>query len=121
MYRLAIVGVFLLFAGSLLSSQCPHAAAQKPDLTEYLSRNAKELILADGRLSGAGAGLLRQEGSGSQFIFLGEEHGIAEIPQFAAALWRELVPLGYRHVALELIENIHRTKSPRVAIWASGH
>jgi hypothetical protein len=76
-------------------------AAQQPALSEYLSHNATQIILTNGRLSGPGAELLKREASRSQFVFLGEEHGIAEIPQFAAALWRELLPAGFRHVALE--------------------
>jgi erythromycin esterase-like protein len=99
MYRLKSVSAIFLLVG--LPVFLSPLKAQQPDLSEYLSRNAKELILTNNRLGGPGAGLLREEASRSQFIFLGEEHGIAEIPQFTAALWRELVPLGYRHVALE--------------------
>ena len=89
----------LLFI-SLPLSPVP-VAARQADLSEYLSRNATEITFVDGRLGGAGMELLRREAALSQFMFLGEEHGIAEIPQFASALWRELTPFNFRHVALE--------------------
>jgi hypothetical protein len=79
----------------------PAVAAQRSDLSAYLARHSAEVTLVNGRLGGAGADLLRQEAARAQFIFLGEEHGIAEIPQFASALWLDLTPLDYRHIALE--------------------
>jgi hypothetical protein len=44
---------------------------------------------------------LREEASKAQFVFIGEEHDTHEIPVITGALWREIVPLGYRHVAIE--------------------
>jgi len=85
-----------LAIGRPLSAQAP-----KPDLAEWLRRNAREVRLENGRLAGAGADWLFERAARAQFVFVGEEHGVAEIPKLAAALWRGLVPLGYRHIALE--------------------
>ncbi len=101
MNRLAPVSLSLLLLVALCASPAAPFAAQSPTLADYLARSASELTVREGSLGGPGAELLRREATRSQFIFLGEEHGIAEIPQFAAALWRTLPPLGYRHVALE--------------------
>jgi hypothetical protein len=77
------------------------AQSQQRELSEYLAQNAFELEVKDGRLAGPGARWLLQRASKSQFVFVGEDHGIAQIPQFASALWHELTPLGYKHVAVE--------------------
>jgi hypothetical protein len=103
MKRLTLLSVCLLLSASLLwPVRAPVVtAAPPPDLAEYLGRNAQELTVTNGQLGGPAAALLRAEGARAQFVFVGEEHGIAEIPQFTAALWRALVPQGYRHIALE--------------------
>src|SRR5579859_3317341 len=67
----------------------------------YLKEHALEIKLSDGRLAGAAADWFRAEASKAQFLFLGEEHDVREIPILAGAIWRELVPLGYKHVAIE--------------------
>ena len=41
-------------------------------------------------------------GRAAHFFLLGEEHGIAENPKLAAALFRALVPAGYAKVAVEI-------------------
>jgi hypothetical protein len=57
----------------------------------------------EGRFEGPGAELLRPALAEAQFVLLGEApHGIAQIPEFAAALSRELAPHGFHHMALEI-------------------
>lgn len=56
---------------------------------------------ADGTLTGPGADLLVNAGRDAQFFLIGEEHGVAEVPLVTAALFRALVPHGYRHLAIE--------------------
>ena len=68
----------------------------------YLEQNAFEVALsAEGRLEGPAAEWFRAEAAEARFVFIGEEHDVREVPVLVAALWRELVPLGYRHVAIE--------------------
>ncbi len=74
---------------------------QTADITEFLKQRQLELRAADGRLDGPAARWLREEASKAQFFFIGEEHDTREIPLITGALWREIVPLGYRHVAIE--------------------
>lgn len=88
---------------------CEAAAAQdgpEPGIHEtvaaYLEQNAYEVALsAEGGLEGPAKEWFRAEAAGSQFVFIGEEHDVREVPILVGALWRELVPLGYEHVAIE--------------------
>ncbi len=68
----------------------------------YLERSAFEVALnAEGGLEGPAAEWFRAEAAEAQFVFIGEEHDVREIPILVGALWRELAPLGYEHVAIE--------------------
>ena len=68
----------------------------------YLEQSALEVTLnAEGRLEGPAADWFRVEAAEAQFVFVGEEHDVREVPILVGALWRELVPLGYKHVAIE--------------------
>jgi hypothetical protein len=60
-----------------------------------------EIKLSEGRLIGPAADWFRTEAAKAQFVFVGEEHDVREIPLIVGALWRELVLLGYKHVAIE--------------------
>ena len=62
----------------------------------------KRLGYADGRFSGEAYDWLVVRGREAQFFLHGEEHGIAENPKLAAQLFRDLVPAGYRHAAVEI-------------------
>jgi hypothetical protein len=71
------------------------------DLVAELRQHATPIGVTDGHLVGTGAEWLRATAARAQFVFIGEEHDVREVPMFAGALWRDLVPLGYRHVAIE--------------------
>ena len=95
--------------------------AQDADpLGEALRTNRSTLSLTDdGGLTGPGADLLLAEGERSQFFLVGEEHGIAEVPEVTAALFRALRPAGYRHLAVEIgattadtLEGLARSPEP---------
>jgi hypothetical protein len=60
-----------------------------------------ELRVSGDRLDGPAADWFRDEAAKAQFLFIGEEHDTREIPLILGALWGDLVPLGYRHVAIE--------------------
>jgi hypothetical protein len=79
-------------------------AGQEPDarLVEILEANRHPVVITNSRLAGTGGDLLTRAGRESQFVLVGEEHGIAEIPLFTAAWFRSLVPAGYRHLAVEV-------------------
>lgn len=71
-------------------------------IAQTAADNRHELRLDDGQFSGPAWDLLVREGRAAKFFLLGEEHGIAENPQFAAALYAALAPSGYAHMAIEI-------------------
>ena len=89
----------LLLAGICFAMRAQPGAEET--VRTYLKEHAVAIKLSDGRLAGPAADWLRAEASKAQFLFLGEEHDVREIPILAGAIWRELVPLGYKHVAIE--------------------
>jgi hypothetical protein len=78
------------------------ARAQDSLLVRALSRAAMPLTIEGGRLGGPGAAMLAGEARQSQFVLVGEDHGMRELPQLTAALFRAVQPLGYRHLAVEV-------------------
>jgi hypothetical protein len=96
-------------------------AQAQDSLTAMLRANAHPMqAAADGRLSGAGGELLIAAGRDAQFFLIGEEHGVAEIPLVAAALFRELAPHGYRHLAIETGDVMATELNRRVLADTSG-
>ena len=90
----------------LCCSQLICAEEAKPTLAERIAAAATEhqlpLVQTEGQFSGPGWDWLLSEGRQAQFFLLGEEHGIAENPQFAGALFAELTGSGYEHLAIEI-------------------
>lgn len=70
-------------------------------LIAELVKNRYTLALEDGRLKGAGADLLFKEAEAAQFFLIAEDHGIMELPQLTAALFRQINAYGYDHFAIE--------------------
>ncbi|HEU4457052.1 MAG TPA: hypothetical protein VFR81_28545 [Longimicrobium sp.] len=88
----------------LLLALAPAGAGAQEDsaLVAALRANRHALRMdAAGRLEGPGARVLLEAGRASQFFLVGEEHGIAEVPRLTGALFRELAPAGYGHLAVE--------------------
>ena len=78
------------------------ARAQNAAFLETLRAHRAGLAVKQGKLAGPGAEMLRPALEEAQFVALGEDHGIAEIPEFGAALCTELAPHGFHHLALEI-------------------
>src|SRR5271168_3686126 len=90
----------LAFASYFLFTAC--LRAQNAAFTETLKKNRAAISVQDGRLAGSGAEILRGALADAQFVALGEDHGIRQIPEFAAALCAELAPHGFHHMGLEI-------------------
>ncbi|MEL6864730.1 MAG: hypothetical protein AAFP19_09930 [Bacteroidota bacterium] len=75
--------------------------AQDSLLIEYLRSNTQAIALDKGQLSGPGADLLTSAGAQASFFLIGESHGLAETPQWSAALFRAFKKYGYRYYATE--------------------
>ncbi|HNC44468.1 MAG TPA: hypothetical protein PLU80_09895 [Acidobacteriota bacterium] len=88
---------FLQEKSALTGSPTP-----EEQVSETLRASRHVLKLENGKLTGPGADLLIRDARDSQFVFLGEEHFIAEVPRFAQALWSELTPAGFEHLVIEV-------------------
>lgn len=79
-----------------------NAKAADTILDSLVAANAHTLRLRDGSLEGPGAEVLLREAAGAQFLVLGEEHNVVEIPELVTALMAALEPrAGYHYIALE--------------------
>ncbi len=76
--------------------------AQNAGFIEALKKNRGAISVQDGKLGGPSAEVLRAALADAQFVALGEDHGIRQIPEFAAALCAELAPHGFHHLGLEI-------------------
>jgi hypothetical protein len=81
----------LLVAAAVLLG-CRAAHAQDSTLTRLIRHNHYALQLSGAQLSGAGWDRVRADIQKSQFVLVGEDHGIAQIPLFAAAVAQEFKP-----------------------------
>jgi hypothetical protein len=77
-------------------------AAQQDKFVDRLVQNRYQLNLEAGKLSGAALPVLQGALAGTQFVLIGEDHGISQIPQFAAALCEMLAPQGFHTLAIEV-------------------
>src|SRR5580692_4366095 len=82
---------------------CAGVSAQThKTLEETLAELREPLVLSGGKLTGQGAEDIRSSLGTAQFVLIGEDHGLAEIPAFSTALFDELVPLGYKNLVIEV-------------------
>ena len=86
------------FLGILLSFT---ALAQESAFKDRLLKNRYALTLADGNLGGPALPVLQTAIKDAQFVLVGEDHGIAQIPAVIRGLCDQLVPAGFHTMALE--------------------
>ena len=84
-----------VFAIFILVGFLQPARAQDTTLTRLLRTNAFPLTATGSQLAGTGWDKLRASIAQSQFVLVGEDHGIAQIPQFTQAVARELHPAAF--------------------------
>jgi len=89
-----------LIATSTARAQAPQAPQAR--LLAALQANRLPLTMSDGRPAGPGWDWLVQEAKNARFTLIGEEHGVAETAQLAAALFSVLRASGYSRCAIEL-------------------
>jgi hypothetical protein len=94
----------LAFTTCFLFATC--SRAQNAAFTETLKKNRVAVSVQDGKLAGPGAEVLRPALAEAQFVALGEDHGIRQIPEFATALCVELATHGFHHLGLEIGTNV---------------
>ena len=101
-HRRAMLGA----SAAMLAAPSVRAQGPATELAERLAeaaRGARHRLDYDGaRFSGPAWDLLVERGRAAQFFLLGEDHGIAENPRLAAALYAALAPAGYEKLAVEI-------------------
>jgi len=94
-----------LFAGATTARAQDKPAQSEPTPEQkflaQLNKGKYALTLADGKISGAGMVVLSDATADAQFVLIGEDHGIRQIPQFAASVFEMLTPRGFHTLALE--------------------
>ena len=94
----------MLLTLCLIATTASAQAAQTPQapLLQALQQNRLSLTMTDGRPAGPGWDFLVGAAKNARFTLIGEEHGVAETAQLAAALFSALRASGYSRVAVEL-------------------
>jgi hypothetical protein len=77
------------------------AFAQESKFSERLLQNRYQLNSQEGRLSGTGLPVLQSALASAQFVLIGEDHGISEIPPFVASVCDLVGPQGFHTMAIE--------------------
>src|ERR1700733_2378837 len=77
------------------------ALAQENKFADRLLNNRYQIAIRDGQLSGTGVPVLQNALAGVQFVLIGEDHGIAQIPQFVSGVCDLLGLEGFHTMAIE--------------------
>lgn len=90
--------IFVLLAGLAM----PVLSADKPlSLPERLAALRTTIAIDHGKMVGSGAATLMDAGLESQFVLIGEDHGVAEIANFSAAYFEQLASEGFTTLIIE--------------------
>lgn len=90
-----------LLSGPPLSAQVAPQSKQADRFAAKLLQNRYALSIRRGQLSGAGAQVLQSAIAQSHFVLLGEDHGVAQTPEFWAAVCRAAGPERFHAMAVE--------------------
>nr|ABK64069.1 hypothetical protein [Janthinobacterium lividum] len=86
----------------LASLAMPVLSADKPlSLPDRLAALRTTIAIDHGKMVGSGAATLIDAGRESQFVLIGEDHGVAEIANFSAAYFEELAGQGFTTLIVE--------------------
>jgi hypothetical protein len=78
------------------------APAQESTFNERLLKNRYALTLSGSNLGGSALPVLQSVVQDAQFVLVGEDHGIAQIPAIVGGLCEQLMPAGFHTMALEV-------------------
>jgi hypothetical protein len=84
------------------SEQDQKIVAAQEKIAQVSIQNRHVLQYENGKFSGPAWDKLVAEGRDAHFFMIGEEHGIAENPKLAAALYSALTPSGYSGMVIEV-------------------
>jgi hypothetical protein len=98
MKLVTLLGLMLFLGGAQV---CAAADAPKPTPAQRILDSRSAITVEGGQLAGTGAGVLHDATQHADYVLLGEDHGTAEIPRFADALFTSLVPSGFQTAVVE--------------------
>ncbi|MEM7551442.1 MAG: hypothetical protein AAF363_17300 [Bacteroidota bacterium] len=78
-----------------------NSLAQDSLLQVELKKHIKLLNFSEWQISGDGFEWIKQESEEAQFVLIGEEHGLKEVPQFVTHLSEEIQAYGFNHFVTE--------------------
>jgi hypothetical protein len=108
--------VGILFPLLLALAQLPvRVSAQPASFGNAIQSSRNDIEVSDGHLLGPGAAKIRDATSHTCYVFLGEDHGIREVPEFAEALTGDLEGDGVQTLALEVSPSVARQLSLQLA------
>ena len=125
-----LVTIVVLTAG--VAFLAPAALAQRsaaPPASDSVIRalraHSTPFTVSGNELHGAGADTLARIARENQFVMVGEDHGMQEVPAFIGALFAAARPAGYRHLAIEIgpvgarnLEQMMRDTAPQRRVEA---
>ncbi len=85
--------LFTLFSNILI--------AQDSLIVKVLKENTHSLRIENGTFTGTGAAILEEAIANSQFLPVGEQHGIREIGAFTKVLFEQAAKKGFQYMAIE--------------------
>jgi len=93
-----------MLAAALLGASAPPSqkTSGSSSFAQAVARDRVELTFDGGRFAGPGAAVIQNAVASAQYVMIGEDHGIAEIPAFSTALCRAIAPQGFDTLAVEI-------------------
>jgi hypothetical protein len=102
MRRILMNGFISLALFTAAGAQQGAASPDKDSFIGRLLKNRYQLDIQDGKLAGPALPVLQDALSGTQFVLIGEDHGISEITHFAGAVCDMVGPAGFHTTAIEV-------------------
>lgn len=99
----------LILAGLVLPAAVLAQGQKAPSFTDALLGSRLAISVEDGKLAGPGGDAIRAATADAQFVLLGEDHGIAQVPQFDVAICSDLAPHGFHRIELEISPSVAPT------------
>jgi len=93
--------LLLILAAALTGAAPPSNEARAVAFYDAVAQQRTDLAFTGGTFTGPGAGVIAKAVENTQYVMIGEDHGIAEIPAFSTALCRTVAPQGYHTLAVE--------------------
>jgi len=107
--------ILLLFLAALTAAGQQDKANPAKAFADQIVKSRHAVDVQNSKLTDEGASVLQEAVNGAQFVLLGEDHGISQIPSFASGLFDLLAPQGFNTLALEIGSEVASQLAPMVS------